>query len=56
MTEALSQCFMRVSSSALTTVAGLLSLLFMSFTIGFDIGLEHIDDIIAALDEALEVI
>ncbi|MBQ6646321.1 MAG: MMPL family transporter [Clostridia bacterium] len=39
MTEALSQCFMRVSSSALTTVAGLLSLLFMSFTIGFDIGL-----------------
>ncbi|MBQ8159206.1 MAG: MMPL family transporter [Clostridia bacterium] len=39
MTEALSQCFMRISSSALTTVAGLLSLLFMSFTIGFDIGL-----------------
>lgn len=39
MTEALSQCFMRIASSALTTVAGLLSLLFMSFTIGFDIGL-----------------
>ncbi|MBR1585917.1 MAG: MMPL family transporter [Clostridia bacterium] len=39
MTEALAQCFMRISSSALTTVAGLLSLLFMSFTIGFDIGL-----------------
>ena len=39
MAEALSQCFMRISSSALTTVAGLLSLLFMSFTIGFDIGL-----------------
>ena len=39
MAEALSQCFMRIASSALTTVAGLLSLLFMSFTIGFDIGL-----------------
>ena len=39
MVEALAQCFMRISSSALTTVAGLLSLLFMSFTIGFDIGL-----------------
>lgn len=39
MVEALSQCFMRISSSALTTVAGLLSLLFMSFTIGFDIGM-----------------
>lgn len=39
MINALAQCFMRVSSSALTTVAGLLSLLFMSFTIGFDIGL-----------------
>ena len=39
MTEALAACFMRVASSAFTTVAGLLSLLFMSFTIGFDIGL-----------------
>lgn len=39
MTEALAQCFMRIASSALTTVAGLLSLLFMSFTIGFDIGM-----------------
>ncbi len=39
MTEALAECFMRISSSALTTVAGLLSLLFMSFTIGFDIGM-----------------
>ena len=39
MVEALSQCFMRIASSAMTTVAGLLSLLFMSFTIGFDIGL-----------------
>ena len=39
MTEALTQCFMRIASSAMTTMAGLLSLLFMSFTIGFDIGL-----------------
>ena len=39
MIEALSQSFMRIASSAFTTVAGLLSLLFMSFTIGFDIGL-----------------
>ena len=39
MAEALAACFMRVASSAFTTVAGLLSLLFMSFTIGFDIGL-----------------
>ena len=39
MTEALAECFMRITSSAMTTVAGLLSLLFMSFTIGFDIGL-----------------
>ena len=39
MTEALAECFMRISSSALTTIAGLMSLLFMSFTIGFDIGL-----------------
>ena len=39
MTEALAHSFMPVASSAFTTVAGLLSLLFMSFTIGFDIGL-----------------
>ena len=39
MEEALRQCFMRIFSSAMTTAAGLLSLLFMSFTIGFDIGL-----------------
>ena len=39
MTEALTQCFTRILSSAVTTAAGLLSLLFMSFTIGFDIGL-----------------
>lgn len=39
MTQALARSFMPISSSALTTVAGFLSLLFMSFTIGFDIGI-----------------
>lgn len=39
MEKALHQCFMRIASSAMTTAAGLMSLLFMSFTIGFDIGL-----------------
>lgn len=39
MTHALSHSFMPIASSAFTTAAGLLSLLFMSFTIGFDIGL-----------------
>lgn len=39
MVYALRDCMMPISSSALTTAAGLLSLLFMSFTIGFDIGL-----------------
>ena len=39
MAKALSHSFMPIASSAFTTAAGLLSLLFMSFTIGFDIGL-----------------
>ena len=39
MVYALRDCMMPISSSAMTTAAGLLSLLFMSFTIGFDIGL-----------------
>ena len=39
MAEALAECFMRIASSGMTTIAGLMSLLFMSFTIGFDIGL-----------------
>ncbi|MBO7710546.1 MAG: MMPL family transporter [Lachnospiraceae bacterium] len=39
MEKALCQCFMRIASSAMTTAAGLMSLLFMSFTIGFDIGI-----------------
>ncbi|MCR4885657.1 MAG: MMPL family transporter [Clostridiales bacterium] len=39
MVDALAASFMPIASSAMTTAAGLLSLLFMSFTIGFDIGL-----------------
>lgn len=39
MVDALVASFMPIASSAMTTAAGLLSLLFMSFTIGFDIGL-----------------
>ena len=38
MTQALCDAFMPISSSALTTVAGMLALVFMSFTIGYDIG------------------
>ena len=39
MQKALTNAFMPISSSAFTTVAGMLSLIFMSFTIGFDIGM-----------------
>lgn len=36
---ALTRSIMPISSSSLTTIAGLVSLMFMSFTIGFDIGI-----------------
>lgn len=39
MTQALSDAFMPIASSSLTTVAGMLALVFMKFTIGFDIGI-----------------
>lgn len=39
MTNALSSSFAPVSSSSLTTIAGLVALMFMSFSIGFDVGL-----------------
>ncbi len=39
LVRALARSFMPVSSSALTTVAGLASLMFMSFTVGYDIGI-----------------
>ena len=38
MRQALADSMMPIASSALTTVAGMLSLVFMSFRIGFDIG------------------
>ena len=49
MTEALAECFMRITSSAMTTVAGLMSLLFMSFTFGADIGMVLSKGIICSL-------
>ena len=39
MEQALASSFMPIVSSALTTVAGMLALVFMRFTIGFDIGI-----------------
>ena len=39
VTRALAHSFMPVSSSSRTTIAGLAALMFMSFTIGFDIGI-----------------
>ncbi len=46
---AVEDTLMPVSSSAMTTVAGMLSLLFMSFTIGFDIGIVLVKGIILSL-------
>lgn len=39
MIKALSRAFSSIASSSLTTVVGLLALLFMSFKIGFDLGI-----------------
>ena len=39
MKKAIIECVRPVSASGLTTIAGLLALVFMSFTIGFDIGM-----------------
>ena len=39
MTMALTRSFAPVSSSSITTIAGLVALMFMSFSIGFDVGL-----------------
>jgi len=47
--KAIVRSFMPVSSSALTTVAGLASLMFMSFTIGYDIGIVLIKGILISL-------
>lgn len=39
LVKALANAFMPIASSSLTTIAGLSALMFMSFTIGFDIGI-----------------
>ncbi len=39
LVKALARSFMPIASSSLTTVAGMCALMFMSFTIGFDIGI-----------------
>lgn len=45
-----------VSASALTTIAGLLALLFMSFTIGFDIGIVLMKSIVVSAISALTLL
>ena len=49
MTNALSSSFAPVSSSSLTTIAGLVALMFMSFSIGFDVGLVLAKGILVSL-------
>jgi predicted RND superfamily exporter protein len=39
LANALAKCFSPVSASSLTTMAGLVALMFMRFTIGFDVGM-----------------
>ncbi len=49
LTEALAYNMRPISSSGLTTIAGLIALLFMSFTIGFDIGIVLAKGILVSL-------
>lgn len=49
MKQALKEVLSPVSASALTTIAGLVALLFMSFKIGFDIGIVLMKGIIISL-------
>lgn len=53
MRRAVKAVFNPVSASALTTIAGLVALLFMSFTIGFDIGVVLIKGIVISAVSAL---
>ncbi|QVK18185.1 MMPL family transporter [Mycoplasmatota bacterium] len=39
ISDALKSCFSPISSSSLTTIAGLVALMFMQFTIGLDVGI-----------------
>lgn len=49
ITTALAKTFAPVSASSLTTVAGLVALMFMQFTIGFDIGMVLAKGVIISL-------
>ncbi len=53
MREAVKAVLSPVSASALTTMAGLVALLFMSFTIGFDIGIVLIKGIVVSAITAM---
>ena len=56
MLIAIKSVFKPVSASALTTIAGLFALLFMSFTIGFDIGIVLIKSIVISAITSLTLL
>ncbi len=56
MLRAIKEVVKPVSASALTTIAGLLALLFMSFTIGFDIGIVLMKSIVISAITALTLL
>lgn len=53
MKEAIVECVKPVSASGLTTIAGLVALVFMSFTIGFDIGMVLMKGIVISIISSL---
>ncbi|MGM9970928.1 MAG: efflux RND transporter permease subunit [Anaeroplasmataceae bacterium] len=56
MKNAIKKCVNPVSASGLTTIAGLLSLVFMSFTIGFDIGMVLMKGILISVITSLTLL
>ncbi|MGN1094364.1 MAG: MMPL family transporter, partial [Candidatus Neoclostridium sp.] len=56
MKKAIKSVIKPVSASALTTVAGLLALLFMTFTIGFDIGIVLMKGIVISVVTSLTLL
>jgi len=56
MKEAIVECMKPVSASGLTTIAGLLALVFMSFTIGFDIGMVLMKGIVISVLTSLTLL
>lgn len=56
MKEAIKSVIRPISASALTTIAGLLALLFMSFKIGFDIGIVLIKGIVISCITSLTLL